>query len=95
MSRPPRVPERGDVPKSVVAQRLGLDLREFELRFAELQRRGFPEADPTTGKFCVEAVDRWRLYRHPQLFPELTTAPTATHADVVFKQRMQKLRGQD
>jgi hypothetical protein len=95
MSRPPRVPERGDVPKSVVARRLGLAVTEFEFRLPELEQRGFPEADLTTGLYCLEAVDRWRLYRHAPLFPELTAPATATHADVVFRERMNRLRGQD
>ena len=93
MARPTRVPERGDVPRAIVALRLGLTVSDFELRRPELERRGFPAADPTTGHYCIEAVDRWRCLRHPRLFPELTAAPTAAHADVVFHDRMRQLRG--
>ena len=92
MARPIRVPDRGDVPRAIVALRLGLTVSGFELRRPELERRGFPAADPTTGHYCIEAVDRWRCLRHPRLFPELTAAPAAAHADVVFNDRMRQLR---
>ena len=93
MSRPPRVPEKGDVSAALIALRLGLTTADFELRRPELERRGFPQADPTTGLYAIEAVDRWRLRRYPRLFPELTAAPAAAHADVVFNDRMRQLRG--
>jgi hypothetical protein len=93
MSRPPRIPDRGDVPPAVAAHRLGLSLEEFEVRRAELEKRGFPEADPTTGRYCIEAVDRWRLRRFPRLFPELTASPLAVDAGAVFEQRMRQFHG--
>jgi hypothetical protein len=93
MGRPARIPDRGDVPRAVVAQHLGLTLADFELRRAELERRGFPEADMTTGLYAIEAIDRWRLRRYPTLFPELTASPMATHAEAVFHERMQRLGG--
>jgi hypothetical protein len=91
VTRPKRIPERGDVSKAMVAQRLGLTVVDFELRRAELEKRGFPEADTTTGLYCIEAVDRWRLRRHSRLFPELTFAPTAVDAGAVFDERMARL----
>ena len=91
MARPPRIPERGDVPKAVVAQRLGLTVADFDSCRMELENRGFPEPDKTTGRYCIEAVDRWRLRRHSQLFPELTTAVIAVDADSVFDERMRRL----
>jgi hypothetical protein len=93
MSRPARILDRGDVSKALVAQRLGLTVADFELHRVELEKRGFPEADMTTGLYAIEAVDRWRLRRYPRLFPELTTSPTATHAEAVFHERMQRLGG--
>ncbi len=63
MSRPRRVPTRGDVAASAVAELLGLSAQDFESRRASLRDRGFPEPDPTTGRYCIEAVDRWRLRR--------------------------------
>jgi hypothetical protein len=92
MSRPTRIPERGDVPAGIVAQRLGMPLADFEACRTELGRRGFPDPDPTTGRYCMEAVDRWRLRRFPRLFPELTAAPIAVHADAVFEDRLRRLR---
>jgi hypothetical protein len=94
MSRPSRIPDRGDVAPSVVASRLGLTVTEFEARRSELERRGFPEPDETTGRYCIEAVDRWRLRRHARLFPELTAATGAVDAATVFEQRL-ACRGAD
>jgi hypothetical protein len=91
MARPARIPDRGDVPPTTAAQRLGMSLADFEMRRAELERRGFPEADPTTGRYCIEAVDRWRLRRFPRLFPELTAASAAVHAGAVFEDRLRRL----
>ena len=88
-----RIPDRGDVTLAIVAARLGLSVPEFEVRRAVLFERGFPEPDPTTGLFCIEAVDRWRLRRHSRLFPELTAAPAAAHAEAVFDERMRRLDG--
>lgn len=93
MGRPTRVPDRGDVPPSLIALRLGLSLTDFSLRLAELEKRGFPTPDPTTGQYCIEAVDRWRLRRHAKLFPELAHSPTAVDAGSVFAERMERLRG--
>jgi hypothetical protein len=92
--RPRRIPQRGDVAAGIVAELLGLSLPDFEARCPLLHDRGFPEPDPTTGLYCVEAVDRWRLRRHPKLFPELTTTPAAAHAEAVFTERMRRLNGQ-
>ena len=93
MSRPRRVPVRGDVTPSVVAELLGLSLSDFKERLPLLRERSFPEPDPTTGLYCIEAVDRWRLRRHPKLFPELTGAPGAAHAEAVFDDRMRRFNG--
>lgn len=91
--RPRRIPQRGDVSAGVVAELLGLSLQDFEGRRTQLHDRGFPSPDPTTGRYCVEAVDRWRLRRHPQLFPELTAVPAAAHAAAVFDDRLRRLNG--
>jgi hypothetical protein len=93
MSRPARIPDRGDVPPSAVAQRLGMSLPDFEARRGELERRGFPEADPTTRRYCIEAVDRWRLRRFPRLFPELTISPAAVDARTVIDERLRAMEG--
>jgi hypothetical protein len=93
MTRPRRIPDRGDVTASIVAARLGLSPLEFEAQRGELEKRGFPDPDVTTGLYAIEAVDRWRLRRYPTLFPELTATPTAVHAEAVFHERMQRLGG--
>jgi hypothetical protein len=90
--RPPRIPERGDVPKAVVAQRLGLTVAEFDSCRMELEKRDFPEPDKTTGRYCIEAVDRWRLRRHSRLFPELTSAVGAVDACAVVEERLAAMR---
>jgi hypothetical protein len=93
-SEPPRrIPCRGDVAVAAVAELLGLSVADFETRHDELRKRDFPEPDSTTGLYCIEAVDRWRLRRHARLFPELTTTPTAAHAADVFNNRLGRLNG--
>lgn len=54
MSRSRRIPARGDVGASAVAELLGLSVPDFEARWPALRDRGFPEPDPTTGLYCVE-----------------------------------------
>src|SRR5580704_4726417 len=93
MGRPARIPDRGDVPPAVAAQRLGMSLADFEVSRGELERRGFPEPDPTTGRYCIEAVDRWRLRRFPRLFPELTVSHAAVDARIVIDDRLRAMEG--
>ena len=93
MSRPTRIPDRGDVPPTAAAQRLGMSLPDFEARRSELEDRGFPEPDPTTGRYCIEAVDRWRLRRFPRLFPELTASPASVDARTVIDDRLRAMEG--
>ena len=93
MGRPRRLPEKGDIPKALVAQRLGLSAEEFDKCRSDLEKRGFPEADPTTGFYAIEAIDRWRLRRYPRLFPELAGLPTAVDANAVFAERLERVSG--
>lgn len=85
-----------DVPPSVAARRLGLTPAEFEYRLPRLLSRGFPPADPDTGTYDLEAIDRWRHRRHPHLFPDqaatLTAPPVARDASQVVRQRIAGLR---
>ncbi|WP_257164632.1 hypothetical protein [Bradyrhizobium sp. SRS-191] len=67
-----------DVPAEKAARRLHLTEAQFREKLPELLARGFPAADPTTGMFDLEAIDRWRAERHrgrDQALPELTSAP--------------------
>jgi len=61
--------EPGDVPVQVAARRLGLTVEQFQEKLPALLARGFPPPDVTTGMFCLEAIDQWRIRRFPQLFP--------------------------
>jgi hypothetical protein len=60
--------EPRDIPPQMAARRLGLSLEQFEEKLPALLQRGFPAPDETTGRFCIEAIDQWRLRRFPQLF---------------------------
>jgi hypothetical protein len=61
--------EPKDVPEEAAARRLGLTVEQFREKLPALLQRGFPAADQTTGNYCLEAVDEWRMRRYPQLFP--------------------------
>jgi hypothetical protein len=69
--RPKKLPIQGDVEAAAIARLLGLDLETFAGLRPELEFRGFPLPDPTTARYCLEAVQRWRLLRHAALFPEI------------------------
>ena len=68
----------GDVPPRHAAERLGLSESAFRFALPELEARGFPKADPTTGNFDLQAIDEWRRRRHPLFFGNETTPPDAT-----------------
>jgi len=90
MARPHFIPERGDVPATKVAALMGFDrVEDFNLALPDLLKRGFPAPDPTTGRWCIEAVDRWRKLRHQALFPELTQVSAASDARAVLAARRQ------
>ena len=57
------VPPR-DVPPTKIARLLHLTLAEFEARLPELIRRGFPQADRTTGHYDLKVVNEWMDRRH-------------------------------
>lgn len=82
----------GDVPAVVAARRLGLSEAQFQAKRPELEARGFPKPDPTTGNWDLDAIDQWRRRRHPDLF--LTTPDKPRDARTVnFDERMNRLRG--
>lgn len=61
--------EARDIPPEAAARRLGLTLEHFREKLPALLQRGFPASDQTTGNYCLEAIDQWRMRRFPQLFP--------------------------
>lgn len=76
------------MPPAVAARRLGLSLAQFEEALPDLQARSpaFPQADPTTGNFDLDAIEAWRKARYPHLF--LTGPQTARDARSVVRDRM-------
>jgi hypothetical protein len=91
-TRRANLPPGGDVAPSVAAERMGfVTVHEFAQTWPELVKRGFPQADPTTGRYCLEAIDRWRLLRTPRLFPELTVAPAAIQSENVMFDRIARI----
>ena len=64
--------EPRDVPREAAARRLGLSLGEFDTCFDNLIARGFPEPDPDTKNFDLNAIDRWCDARNPHLFGATT-----------------------
>jgi hypothetical protein len=79
-----------DIPPAAAARRLGLTLEDFQKKLPDLLRRGFPAPDETTGNFCLEAVDRWRLRRFPTLFPATSVEGPKTDRETA-RARIEKL----
>lgn len=88
-----RLPPGGDVPPVTAARRLGLSLEAFTAALPELQKRAppFPDADPTTGNYDLDAIDAWRRRRYPHLF--LTAPSGPLDARSVAAERVRKIRG--
>jgi hypothetical protein len=88
------LPPGGDVPPASAARRMGLSLEAFCGALPDLVARGFPAADPTTGNYCLEAIDAWRTRgRYPQLLGDrLTPAPAAREARDVVRDRVAGIR---
>lgn len=72
-----------DVPVALAARRLGLTLVAFEATLPNLIGRGFPLADPDTGNFDLEAIDRWCDLRHQHLFSDAAPMGARNAGDVV------------
>ena len=78
-----------DIPLFLAARRLGLTENQFIEALPELLARGFPDPDPTTRMFDLDAIDAWRRARHPHLF--LTSTVQARDASAVV---LARLRGE-
>jgi hypothetical protein len=84
--------EPRDVPPEYAARRLGLKYPdEFEKKLPNLIARGFPPADTDTGNYDLDAIDRWRMARHPHLYGD-EHAMQARDASTVAADRIAKLR---
>jgi len=79
-----------DVPAEMAARRLGLSLEQFKEKLPALLQRGFPAPDETTGQFCIEAIDQWRLRRFPMLFPVVSVEGPKTDRETA-RARIAKL----
>jgi hypothetical protein len=91
-----KLPPGGDVPPAVAARRLGLSSEQFKAALPHLQARTppFPQADPDTGNYDLDAIDAWRRARYPQLYPQaapLTLASNARDAKDVVRQRIARI----
>jgi hypothetical protein len=80
-----------DVPPDMAARRLGKTLAEFNAALPRLLARGFPAADPDTGNFDMQAIDRWCDARHRHLFGDAATMQ-ARDAGAVAKERIAAMR---
>ncbi len=84
----------GDCPPIAAARVLWLSLEDFQRKLPELQKRGFPAPDPTTGNYDMDAIGAWRRSRYPHLYPDsLTPATTARDARDVVADRVARIRG--
>ena len=79
-----------DVPVHIAARRLGLSESEFRAVLPNLEGRGFPNADETTGRYDLDAIDEWRRQRHPHLF--LIHSEQARDVRAVVRGRLEKLK---
>jgi hypothetical protein len=52
-----------DVPPAKAARRLHLTLAEFRQKLTQLEGRGFPRPDPTTGNYYLPAINQWMAAR--------------------------------
>lgn len=82
-----KLPPGGDVPLDVAARRMAMTGEEFREKLPELFTRGFPAADPTTGKFDLDAIDTWRKSRYPQIY-RLPSSTGARDANDVVRSRL-------
>ncbi len=80
-----------DVPAEMAARRLGKSLADFNVALPNLLARGFPAADPDTGNYDMQAIDRWCDARHAHLFGA-GTEMQARDAGTVAKERIARMR---
>lgn len=79
------------VPPAIAARRLGLTAKAFDEKLPALRALGFPAADPVTGNFDLEAIDRYLERRNPSLFAADGLGEAVTSPDVI-RERIQRAR---
>jgi hypothetical protein len=82
--------EPRDCSAAIAGRRIGLTEAQFQDARPQLEARGFPSPDPTTGLWDLDAIDEWRRRRHLELF--LTHAEQPRDARAVTKGRLEALR---
>lgn len=82
------------VPAEKAARLLHLTPGEFTACLPRLLARGFPPADPDTGMFHRETIDRWARAQHARWFPELTVAPVPAQPAASMGERFREAREQ-
>jgi hypothetical protein len=80
-----------DIPPELAARRLGKSFADFKAALPNLLARGFPAADPDTGNYDMQAIDRWCDARHAHLFGD-NRAMQARDAGTIAKDRIAQLR---
>ena len=83
--------EPRDVPEYAAARRLGLSVERFAEVRSRLFARGFPQPDPDTGNYDLDAIDQWRKLRNRRLF-DLVGEPAALDASTVVRARIEARR---
>lgn len=79
-----------DVPAPAAARRIGLTEAQFRDARPNLEARGFPKPDTTTGNWDLDAIDEWRRRRFPELFMVATEG--VRDARAVVKDRLERMR---
>src|ERR1700734_2184264 len=82
----------GDVPPEKAARRLHVPPARFNELLLNLIKRGFPEPDPDTGMFDLDAIDLWRKSRHCSA-QSLASAEQNTQPSRPVRRFGEKLRG--
>lgn len=77
-----------DVTAKKAARKLGLSEAAFLDALDDLIKRGFPQADPTTGRYDLKAIEAWQDARFPHLF--LTSPHQARDAKSVVPERLKR-----
>lgn len=73
------------VPPSAAARRLGMTERDFKDRLHAFEKAGFPKADPVSGHYDLEAIDRYIEARNPSYFGKEDDGGAITDRSVILQ----------